>query len=139
CEQAGLKAVAEDGERCGGACFGECCDLSTPLRSGRDDRVRGGAGREPLAGHIGGTAEGDDSGDVFRAGTALALVRAAVEERSKLYSLAREEHPGALRSVHLVPGDREKVDVLELTREVERQLRSGLYSIGVDDGVGCVG
>jgi len=95
CEEAAFEAIAESGELCG---FG---------------------GEQPLRGEFGGAAEGYDAGDVLGAGAALAFVRPSVEERGELDSLADEEDASALRRVHLVAGEREQIDVLELTGEVD--------------------
>lgn len=96
-------------------------------------------GVEPCEGEFGGAAEGDDAGDVFGAGSALALLRAAVEERRKMHVFADEEDACALRGVHLVAGDGEDVDVLERSGEVEWELGGGLYGVGVNEDSGIVG
>ena len=50
------------------------------------------------------------------------------------HALADEEGAGALRSVHLVAGDGEQVDVLELAGEIEREFCGGLDGVGVKEG-----
>ena len=96
-------------------------------------------GVEPCEGEFGGAAEGDDAGDVFGAGSALALLRSPVEERRKMHVFADEEDACALRGVHLVAGDGEDVDVLERSGEVEWELGGGLYGVGVNEDSGIVG
>ena len=89
-------------------------------------------------GELGGAAEGYDARDVLGAGAALSFVGASVEEWGELDAFADEEDAGALRRVHLVAGEREQVDVLELTGEVDGELGGGLYGVGVDENLGGV-
>jgi hypothetical protein len=116
-ENALFEAVAEGGEFC---------------------RAFGG---EPGVGEFGGFAEADDAGYVFGSGTALALVRAAVEHGGEADVLANEEDADAFGGVDLVAGEGEEVDVLERAfgREVEWELGGGLDSVGVEESAGCVG
>src|ERR1700687_2865262 len=62
-----------------------------------------------------GLAQANDSRDVQRAGAHAALVAAAVDAWRKLHARIFAPHiqrAHALRSVHLVTGDRHQVDVL---------------------------
>lgn len=103
--------------------------------------VGGGVFGEPLMGELEGFAEGDDSGYVLGSRAALALVGAAVEERSEADAAADEEDSGALGGVHLVAGDAEEVYVLEVAvgGEVHCELACALHGVGVEEGSGGVG
>ncbi len=114
-EEAGFEAVAEGGE------------------------LGWGVGCEPVEGEFGGSPEGDGAGDVLGAGAMLMLLRATVEQRSEMDSVADEEDAGALGGVHLVAGDGEEVDVFERSGEVDGELGGGLNGVGVEEDGGVVG
>src|SRR5882757_6047727 len=83
-----------------------------------------------LLGQFAGLAEADDSGDIQRAGTHTALVAAAIDAGGKLnagVAATNVESTDALRSVDLVAGNREQVDVVLL--DVDWNFANSLHTI----------
>jgi hypothetical protein len=68
---------------------------------------------EPCLSEFYGFAEADDAGYVFGAGSALALVRAAVQHGGEADVATNEESADALGGVDFVAGEGEEVDVFE--------------------------
>ena len=66
---------------------------------------------ERVAGDLGGFAESDDAGNVFRAGTNAALVVAAVKQRPQACSAANVKRADALRPVQFVAGKRKQIEL----------------------------
>ena len=65
---------------------------------------------EMLAGEFGGFAEGDDAGHILRAATSFAFLTTSHEQRRKADALADVERANALRRMHLVAAEAEKID-----------------------------
>jgi hypothetical protein len=106
--------------------------------------IRGAIFGDPVLGDFGGLAETDDTGDIFCACSALALVRASVKHRREADTAADKEGTDAFGCVYLVTGEREEVNVLERTArtEVEGELACGLDGVGMEErsrGMGDAG
>src|SRR5438270_2958159 len=82
-------------------------------------------------GELGGAGEPYRRGDVLGAGSAAAILRAAVHQRLDMSSATNEERADSLRRSELVSGYGEKIELLLLC--VDRDLTEGLHRIGVDE------
>ena len=82
------------------------------------------------AGVFEGCGHAHDSGNILRAGALAALLRAALDEARQGDALAGVQHAGALRTVELVRGERQQVNVLRL--DVDGQMPRGLHGVGVE-------
>ena len=56
-----------------------------------------------------------------------------MKERGELQTFTHEQHAGALWCIHLVTGEGEEVDALELLGQIEGELARGLHGIGVKE------
>ena len=90
-----------------------------------------------MAGDLGGFAESDDAGNVFRAGTNAALVVAAVKQRPQACSAANVKRADALRPVQFVAGKRKQIE-LELVH-INWNFPRGLHGVGVEINVAFFG
>ena len=91
---------------------------------------------QPSAGQLGCLAQTYDARNVFRAGTARALVAPAMEHRLQRSSLADAERAHSLRPVKLVARNGEQVasDLVDVDRDLTRRLHR--VSVEVDIGFG---
>ena len=84
--------------------------------------------------NLAGFAQSHDAGHIQRAGTHAALVAAAINLRCNLHARIAPAHiqrAHALRSVNLVTGKRQHVDVVG--HHVHRNFAHGLHRIGMED------
>lgn len=82
------------------------------------------------AGVFKGGGHAHDGGEILRAGALAALLRAAFDETCQGNALAGVQHADALRTVELVRGEREHIDVLCLY--VDGDVPRRLHSVGVE-------
>ena len=82
------------------------------------------------AGVFEGCGHAHDGGNILRAGALAALLRAALDEARQGDALAGVQHAGALRTVELVRGERQQVDVLRF--DIDGQVSRGLHGVGVE-------
>jgi len=71
-----------------------------------------------------------DGGNILCARALAALLRAALDEARQEDALTGVQHAGAFRTVKLVRGERQQVDVLRL--DVNGQVSRGLHGVGVE-------
>src|SRR5205807_5347457 len=86
---------------------------------------------QPLPGYFGGLSQANDPRQILRAGAALALMIAAIEQRLDQSSLLDEERAGSLRSVDLMPGNGERIAANFL--HIHRHLAGGLNGVSMEE------
>ena len=78
-----------------------------------------------MAASDGGAAQADDAGDVFGPGPQARFVPRAVQHRLQCDAVADVQRADAFGGVHLVPGDRQQIDLqlIDLRADLADRLR----------------